>query len=144
MNVDAGVVAQTFLYPRYLGYRMNLLSGQFARERHAYIIRNARLDPDWATVDRDFLTITQRAIATMIYYSGYNDMLRIYEMTRRDNVDYNLAFIETDFGKKKSDIFDPEYMKALFDYAFEKGRHGYAWLKAPPIMEEAPPPVANH
>jgi hypothetical protein len=46
MNVDAGVVAQTFLYPTYLGNRMNFRSGPFARERHAYIIRNSRLDPD--------------------------------------------------------------------------------------------------
>jgi hypothetical protein len=136
MNVDAGVVGQTFLYPVYLGYRMNLRSGEFARERHAYIIRNGRLDPDWASVNRDFLTIIQRSIATMIHYLGYNDMLRIYDTTRRDNVDYNLAFIEPDFAKPKSELFDPEYMKALFDYAFAKGRRGYAWHKAPPIFEE--------
>jgi len=136
MNADAGVVAQTFLYPIYLGYRMNLQSGQFARERHAYVIRNSRLDPDWASVNRDFLTITQRAIATMVHYLGYNDMLRIYETARRDNVDYNLAFIETDFAKTKREAFDPEYMRALFDYAFEKGRREYAWHKAPPIYEE--------
>jgi hypothetical protein len=63
-------------------------------------------------------------------------MLRIFEAARRDHVDYNLAFIETDFLKKKREAFDPEYMKALFDNAFEKGRQGYAWHKAPPIFEE--------
>jgi hypothetical protein len=135
MNADAGVVAQTFLYPVYLGYRLRAGPSR-DRERHAYIIRNSRLDPDWASVTRDFLTITQRAVATMVHYLGYNDMLRIYETARRDHVDYNLAFIETDFLKKKREAFDPEYMKALFDYAFEKGRHGYAWHKAPPIYEE--------
>jgi len=136
MNVDAGVVAQAFLYPVYLGYRMNLRSGQFARERHAYVIRNSRLDPDWASVNRDFLTITERSIATMVHYLGYNDMLRLYESAKRDNVDYNLAFIETDFLKKKRAPFDPEYMKALFEYAFKKGQQGYDWHKAPPIYEE--------
>ena len=35
MNADAGAVAQTFLYPVYLGYRMNFQSGEFARERDA-------------------------------------------------------------------------------------------------------------
>lgn len=136
MNVDAGVVAQTFLYPIYLGYRMNFRTGQFARERHAYVIRNGRLDPDWASVDRQFLTITERSIATMIHYLGYNDMLRIYEAARRDNFDYNLAFIETDFLKTRREPFDPVYMRALFDYALEKGQRGYAWHKAPPIFEE--------
>jgi len=99
MNVDAGVVAQTFLYPVYLGYQLQ--SGlSHDRKRYAYIIRNSRLDPNWASVSRDFLTITQRAVATMVHYLGYNDMLRIYESARRDHVDYNLAFIDTDFLKK--------------------------------------------
>jgi hypothetical protein len=60
----------------------------------------------------------------------------MYEAATRDKIDYNLAFIETDFGKKNREAFDPEYMKALFDYAFEKGRHGYAWHKAPPVYDE--------
>src|SRR5215831_7955691 len=136
MNADAGVVAQTFLNPVYLGYRMNFRTGQYARERHAFVIRNSRLDPNWAAVNRDFLTITQRAIDTMIHYLGYNDMLRLYDSARRDNVDYNLAFIETDFLKTKREPFDPVYMRALFDYALDKGRGGYAWHKAPPIYEE--------
>jgi hypothetical protein len=46
MNVDGGAVAQTFLYPADLGLRLNPQSREYARERHAYIIRNGRLDPD--------------------------------------------------------------------------------------------------
>jgi hypothetical protein len=137
MNVDAGVVAQMFLYPVDFGIRVNIQAGRFARERHGYLIRNGRLDPDWASVNRDFLTITERAIDTMIHYLGYNDILRINEMMKRDGIDYNLAFIETDFLKARREPFDPEYMKALFDYAYEKGRHGYVWHKEPPILQIA-------
>src|SRR5262249_24318904 len=74
MNVDAGWVAQTFLSRVGLGLRMNLRSGTAARDRHAYVVRNGRLDADWASVNRDFLTITERAIGTMIHYLGYNDI----------------------------------------------------------------------
>jgi hypothetical protein len=146
VNVDAGVVEQMLLYPIDLGLRMNLRSGQFARERHAYVVRNGRLDPNWASVNRDFLTITGRAIDTMIHYLGYNDILPIYEHTHRDNIDYNLAFIETDFAYKKSDVFDPKYMRALFDYSYEKGRRGYIWHKEPPnlqIARQRPASIAN-
>lgn len=135
MNVDGGAVVQTFLYPPDIGQRVNLRAGQFARERHAYIIRNGRLDPDWAPVDRRFLTIAGRAISTMLHYSGYNDILRIYATTKRDGVDYNLAFIETDFPEIKHEDFDPKYLRALFDYGYAKGRAGYRWRKAPPILE---------
>ena len=94
MNVDGGAVVQTFLYPPDIRQYVNPQAAQYARERHAYIIRNGRLDPDWASVDRRFLTIAGRAISTMIHYSGYNDILRIYGTTKRDGVDYNLAYIE--------------------------------------------------
>jgi len=135
MNVDAGVVQQALLYPMYFGVRASLQYGKLARERHAYIIRNARLDPDWASVDRDFLTITGRAVTTMIHYLGYNDVVRIYDMTKRDGIDYNLSYIDTDFGQKKNDLFDPDYMKALFDYSYEKGRRRPVWHKTPPILD---------
>ena len=138
MNVDGGAVVQTFLYPPDVGQRVNLRSGQYARERHAYIIRNGRLDPDWASVDRRFLTIAGRAIATMIHYSGYNDILRIYATTKRDGVDYNLAYIDTDFPGTKHEDFDPAYLRVLFDYGYTRGRAGYPWRKAPPILETGP------
>lgn len=137
MNVDGGAVAQTFLYPPSIGQQINLRSGQYARERHAYIIRNGRLDPEWASVDRRFLTIAGRAIATMIHYSGYNDIFRIYATTKRDGVDYNLAFIEPDFPNVKHEDFDPAYLRSLFDYGYRKGRAGYPWKKAPPALEAA-------
>jgi hypothetical protein len=137
MNVDGGVVAQMFLYPADLGLRVDLATEESARERHAYIIRNSRLDPEWAAVNRRFLSISGRAIATMIHYIGYNDILRIYTMTKRDGIDYNLAYIEPDFPKVKHEKFDPAHMKALFDYAYAKGRGGFPWRKAPPILDIA-------
>jgi hypothetical protein len=134
MNVDGGVVAQTFLYPPDIGLRVNLASNELARERHAYIIRNSRLDPDWASVNRRLLTISGRAISTMIHYIGYNDIVRIYATATRDGVDYNLAYIEADFPNVKHEKFDPTYMNALFDYGYAKGRRGFSWHKEPPIL----------
>jgi hypothetical protein len=136
MNVDGGAVVQTFLYPPDIGLRVDLKSGEYARERHAYVIRNGRLDPDWAAVDRQFLSIVGRAIATMIHYSGYNDILRIYAVTKRDGVDYNLAYIEPDFANIKHEPFDPAYLRALFDYGYNKGANPARWHKAPPIIAD--------
>ncbi|HEU0216673.1 MAG TPA: patatin-like phospholipase family protein [Stellaceae bacterium] len=135
MNVDGGAVAQLFLYPADIGLRMDFRAREHQRERHAYVIRNGRLDPDWATTDRRFLTIVGRAIATMIHYSGYNDVFRIYATTKRDGVDFNLAFIGPDFPQTRHEPFDPTYLRALFDYGYARGRQGYRWRKAPPSLE---------
>jgi hypothetical protein len=34
---------------------------------------------------------------------------------------------------KLPEPFDPGYMRALFDYAYQRARRGYDWSKKPPI-----------
>lgn len=136
MHVDGGAVAQTFLFPPAVGETVDLRSRTFARQRFAYVIRNARLDPEWASVDRNLLSIVGRAINTMIHYSGYNDVLRIYLTAQRDGIDYNLAYIGSDFIEPHKLSFDPSYMRALFDYGYSQARLGYKWRKRPPIFAE--------
>jgi Patatin-like phospholipase len=139
MHVDGGAIAQMFLYPPSVKLAA---MGQHAaaRERHAFLIRNSRLDPEWASVDRRLLSIAGRAISTMIHYSGYNDALRIYATTQRDGVGYNLAYIGADFNAAHKEPFDQAYMRALFDYGYQRARRGYSWSKTPPILETAGKP----
>jgi hypothetical protein len=136
MHVDGGAVAQTFLIPAPIGHLANLRSKQYARQRTAYVIRNARLDPEWASVDRRLLSIAGRSINTMIHYSGYNDIIRIYFTSQRDGVDYNLAYIGSDFTFPHEENFNPVYMRALFDYGYEMARKGAVWHNAPPLFSE--------
>ena len=137
MHVDGGAVAQMFLYPPSIRLRAD---GVVARERHAYLIRNARLDPEWTSVDKRLLPIVGKAVGAMIYYSGYNDAVRIYATSVRDGVDYNLAFIGPDFTVEHKTEFDQTYMRALFDYGYRRAREGYPWSKQPPILKSPAEP----
>src|SRR5262249_9421321 len=88
LHVDGGAIAQIFLYPPTINVN------QFAnRDREAFLIRNAREDPSWEDVKRRMLSISGRAISTMLRSSGANDLVRIYFVTQRDGVKYNLAYI---------------------------------------------------
>jgi hypothetical protein len=80
------------------------------------------------------LGIAGRAISTMIVASGYNDTLRIYYTTQRDDVGYNLAYIGSDFTKTLPAPFDQGYMRAMFDYGYVRARNGYDWAKKPPMV----------
>ena len=132
MHVDGGAIAQLFLYPP----SINLATSGFRRERHAYIIRNARLDPDHAESERRTISIAGRAIATMLASSGYNDVLRTYFVSQRDGVDYNLAYIGTDFvSAPKAGEFDQAYMRALYAYGFQQAKDGREWHNAPPGLD---------
>lgn len=57
MHVDGGTSSQVFVYPPSL----NVGSTGIVRERRLYVIRNARLDPDWAQVERKTFSIAGRA-----------------------------------------------------------------------------------
>jgi Patatin-like phospholipase len=135
MHVDGGAVAQMFLYPPNPNLSTEMRQQAANRERHAYLIRNSRMDPEWASVDRRLFSIVNQAVDAMIHYSGYNDSILIYAITQRDHVDYNLAYIGTDFTMEHKEPFDRAYMRALFDYGYQRARAGYPWSKAPPVFE---------
>ena len=133
MHVDGGAFTQVFLYPR----RYSAMQRATARNaqpfaKRAYVIRNARFDPNWAMVDRRALSIAGRAISTMIASGGYNDIVRIWNTTRQDGVDFNLAYISSQFEGSYSQPFEQAYMRQLFDYAYERSLRGETWVKEPP------------
>ena len=131
LHVDGGAIAQLFLYPP----AVDLRTAAPRRVRRAFIIRNARLDPHYAVTDRRTISIAGRAVTTMLSASGRNDILRTWFISKRDGVDYNLAFIGPEFNVPGSGEFKPSYMGALYDYGYQQARHGYRWHKAPPGLE---------
>lgn len=134
MHVDGGAKAQVFLYPPTLHLSETVAAAGFKRDRVAYVIRNARLDPKWVDVRRKTLTIAGRAIDSLIQTQGVGDLYRIYMTAQRDGVDFNLAFIPATFGEQPREAFDPVYMTKLFDvgYAQATASGGYPWHKSPP------------
>jgi predicted acylesterase/phospholipase RssA len=128
MHVDGGAIAQLFLYPASIDPGVLPVD----RRQTAFVIRNARLDPEHAEIERRTLTIAGRAISTMLAASGSNDVLRVYFLTKRDGVDYNLAYIGSDFKVPRERAFDQAFMRALFDYGYQQAVAGQAWHKVPP------------
>ena len=142
MHVDGGTVAQVFVYPVAIHLKELAEEHGIQRSRKLYIIRNARLDPEWAQVDRRVLPIALRAISSLIQYQGIGDLYRIYTVARRDDVEFNLAFIPASFNTPHNTDFDTAYMRKLFDLAYGMAAAGYSWYKEPPVLlsgDELPP-----
>jgi hypothetical protein len=133
MHVDGGVITQVFLYPPGTKMALNRATGAPLRlERNFYVIRNGKLEPQWSGTKRRTLSIGGRAISALIQTQGISDLDRIYRMAKQDGADFNLAYIDSDFCFPRNQKFDGEYMKRLFDYAFQLGAKGYPWHKSPP------------
>ncbi len=132
MHVDGGAMTQVFLYPPSLHARELAAARKVNRERRLYVIRNARLDPDWAQVERKTLPIAGRAITSLIQTQGMGDLYRIFLTAQRDGLDFHLAYMPADFNVQPKEDFDPEYMGALFERARKMAAEGYPWSKQPP------------
>jgi hypothetical protein len=133
MHVDGGAVSQAFLVPPTLNVQTARVKSGYRRNAvAAYIIRNSRLKTDWSDVDRQTLSIAQKAVSTMINYNGVGDLYRMYLVTQRAGASFNLAYIGDDFQAEHKEEFDQNYMRALYRYAFDKATKGYAWQHAPP------------
>jgi predicted acylesterase/phospholipase RssA len=135
MHVDGGAIAQVFIYPASIHVKDEAAAAGVTRERRLYVIRNARLDPDWAHVERKTMSIAQRAISSLIHTQGIGDLYRIYTTTQRDGVDFNLAFIPPSFNAPHKEQFDTEYMRRLYDVGYAMAEKGFPWAKTPPGFE---------
>jgi len=134
MHVDGGTMAQVFFYPPSIN--VNEMGGQ--RQRTLYIIRNARLDADWASVERSTLSIASRAIGSLTRTQGIGDLYRIYATTQRDGIDFNLTFIPRTFNTPHAAEFDTNYMRELYAVGRNAALSGYRWEKYPPGFERLP------
>ena len=132
MHVDGGTSAQVFAYPPSLNIRAQAAAANVERERHVYVIRNARLDPDWAQVERATLSIMSRAVSSLIQTQGVGDLYRIYLTAQRDGVDFNLAYIPETFTTQLNEPFETSYMRELFAVGYDLAVKGYPWAKVPP------------
>jgi len=130
MHVDGGTIAQVFLYPPSLS-----VANSPQRKRALYIIRNARLDPDWASVERRTLSIATRAIGSLTRTQGVGDLYRIYATAQRDGLDYNLTYIPATFNTPHTEEFDTAYMRSLYAVGEQAAKSGYQWQKYPPGFE---------
>jgi predicted acylesterase/phospholipase RssA len=138
MHVDGGATRQVFMYPPTLHLAESAAAlGGGDRVRSVYIIRNSRLDPDWASTDRRTLSIANRAVSSLIQTQGAGDLIRMYLTSTRDHVDYNLAYIPKDFTAPKKSEFDETYMRALFERGRQMAARGYSWAKFPPDYDPA-------
>ena len=134
MHVDGNTAAQVFVYPAAVRLKEVAQAAGGDRERKLYILRNARLDPEWAQVERKTLPIAFQAITTLIQAQGVGDLYRIYSVAQRDSIDFNLAYIPPTFKTPHTKDFDTVYMRALYDLGYDMAEKGYTWSKRPPLL----------
>jgi hypothetical protein len=134
MHVDGGATREVFLVPtQFMASRTDARLG-INPVRRAYIIRNGHVAPEYKPVKARTLSIAGRAVSSLIKSQGVGDLYELYVFARKNNIDYNLAYIPGDFLDTSTAAFDPVYMSKLYDLGYRLAAAGYPWKKTPPRM----------
>jgi predicted patatin/cPLA2 family phospholipase len=132
LHVDGGAVSQSFIAPSAYNPEKAREAEGFRRKVETYVIRNGKLRADWSDVDRQTLSVAQKAVSVLTSYSGAGDLYKMYMIAKRGGSSFRLAYIGEDFNAPHPADFDRGYMTALYRYAFDKAKNGYPWENAPP------------
>ncbi|GJM16057.1 MAG: hypothetical protein DHS20C13_13840 [Thermodesulfobacteriota bacterium] len=146
MHVDGGTFTEVMLYNEALSPMLKNVDDVkkivgdnetfekfLKRKRVLYVIKNDQKEPEWSDVQDRIAPIAGRAIGTLIksHYDG--DIYRIYVLSERDEISFNLASIPEGTNIKTTNgMFDTVYMQKLYNLAFEKAKNGYPWSNYPP------------
>jgi Holliday junction resolvasome RuvABC DNA-binding subunit len=96
-----------------------------------YVIINTTLTSAFQVIERDTLSILNRGVSV-----GVKTLTRImidqaYAAARRNGIGFHLATIDPKFNAPSRGAFDTDYMKALFDFGFQQGKSGKAFVNEP-------------
>tara|TARA_R110001592_G_scaffold363248_4_gene682241 strand:+ start:101173 stop:102327 length:1155 start_codon:yes stop_codon:yes gene_type:complete len=128
MHVDGGTSSQIFLYPSGMNWSSVMARLDVKGRPEAYLIRNSRILPEYQAVAATLPAIAGRSVDSLIRTQGIGDAYRIAAMAERDGIDAKITWIPISAVQEGSDeVFDPVYMRALFNYGYERALTGDPW-----------------
>ena len=134
MHVDGGAGSQVFIYPAGVDWKHIIKKLKVHGRPKVFIIRNSFLKSDYNGMQRGVLSIASRTISSLIRTQGIGDLYQMYTICKRDDNDFNLAYIPSSFTESSEEKFDPIYMQKLFDLGYQMSSTSYTWGKYPPYF----------
>src|SRR6266566_7617469 len=130
MHVDGGVTAPVLTLPE----AFLLRNGAFVRglRMNIYVLVNDKVERDFQLVPNSTIDIAARASASVTKTQIRSVLYETYDFARRNNLGFNLTYIDKDLPSPGSFGFETGYMRALYQYGYDKAKAGNCWAKAPP------------
>ncbi len=132
LHVDGGVTEQVFLYPANISIRTFEKALGYRMDKRVFVVRNTKIDPSFKPIDARTLQIVERSFNTLIMTQGRADVRKIAGIAKRDDMEFQLAAIPSDFSHPTKEFFDPAFMQPLFAIGFSHGRQQDAWMREAP------------
>jgi hypothetical protein len=130
MHADGGVTAPVLTLPEAFLLRNGALPR--GQRVNIYVLVNNKVERDFLLVPNSTIDIAARASASVEKTLTRSVLYETYGFARRNNLGFNLTYIDKEFPPSRSSGFDTGYMRSLYQYGYDKAKAGNFWAKAPP------------
>ncbi len=127
LHVDGAVFSQA----TYLG-RWGSNSASVSGRPTLYLLRNGKVDPEPNITRATLPAIVGRSLGTLLKAQGAAELEAGYKAARDSGTRFFVTWIGEDFDAPLKQRFDPDYMRALFEYGYTQFKAGRVWQTKPP------------
>jgi hypothetical protein len=130
MHVDGGVTAPVLTLPEALLFQGSRLPG--SAKMDIYILVNKKIERNFELVSNGTIDVASRSLSAITQSQTRSIIFSTYDFARRNRLGFHLSYIARDYPAPPSEGFDTAYMRALYQYGYEKAASGQAWTSTLP------------
>ncbi len=128
LHVDGGVTKEVFVYPPEVPMRSILRRlGLSQRENRIWLIYNDKLLPEYEPQRTGLLSLALRTIDTLVKSQSVGDIKEVGALAERDGLKVRVMLLPNAFKGESKELFDKEYMRALYKIGFDLGKDPANW-----------------
>ncbi|WP_144213044.1 patatin-like phospholipase family protein [Shewanella donghaensis] len=134
LHVDGGMNSQMFFDPGNFNY--SLVNDALAKKRppQIHIIRNGMLKSAYEELEDKGLPLLTRSLNSLTVQQARGDLFRMLYSSEINHYNLSFTYIDDKFNAPKStdQMFDPAFMQALYNSAYDKATSDKLWQKTLP------------
>lgn len=129
MHVDGGVTAPVLTLPEALLSQHGLPGNA---RMNIYILVNKKIERNFELVSNSTIDVASRSLSSITQSQTRSIIFSTYDFAKRNHLGFHLSYIARDYPAPPSEGFDTAYMRALYQYGYEKAAAGQAWTSTLP------------
>lgn len=129
MHVDGGVTAPVLTLPEALLFQGRLPGNP---KMDIYILVNKKIERNFELVANGTIDVASRSLSSITQSQTRSIIFSTYDFAKRNQLGFHLSYIARDYPAPASEGFDTAYMRALYQYGYEKAAAGQAWTSTLP------------
>ncbi|MGL3109474.1 patatin-like phospholipase family protein [Bradyrhizobium sp. BR 1432] len=130
MHVDGGVTAPVLTLPEALLFQGSRLPGNAKMD--IYILVNKKIERNFELVSNSTIDVASRSLSSITQSQTRSIIFSTYDFAKRNRLGFHLSYIARDYPAAPSEGFDTAYMRALYQYGYDKAASGQAWTSTLP------------